>query len=56
MPSGMMARKTIVTPCMVNIWLYASGASSVLFGTASWRRIRNASTDAAARNRKLVTM
>ena len=32
-----MTRKIIVVPCMVRTWLYFSGVSSVLSGTAELR-------------------
>ena len=31
--SGMIARKIIVVPCIVNSWLYASADNTWLFGT-----------------------
>ena len=38
--SGMIARKIMVVPCMVNSWLYVSGRRNVLFGDPSWIRSR----------------
>jgi len=42
-PIGMTTRKIIVVPCIVNISLYCADVRNVLFGTASWMRIRSAS-------------
>ena len=39
----MMTANTIVRPCMVNNWLYASADTNVPFAVASWVRISNAS-------------
>ena len=41
--SGMIARKIMVVPCIVNSWLYVSGARKVLFGDPSWIRSSRAS-------------
>src|ERR671922_2024326 len=39
----MTTRKIIVTPCIVNTWLYVSASRKVPFGWASWTRSRSAS-------------
>jgi hypothetical protein len=41
--SGMMARKIIVVPCIVNSWLYRSGDRNVFSGVPSWMRSSSAS-------------
>ena len=49
-----MTRKIIVVPCIVRIWLYFSGVSSVLSGIASCVRISSASTPPSAK--KTITV
>src|SRR3954468_425574 len=49
-----MTRKIIVVPCMVRIWLYFSGVSSVLLGTASWVRMSSASMPPSTKNTRTV--
>ena len=44
----------MVVPCMVRIWLYRSGVSSVLSGTASCVRISSASTPPSTKNTRTV--
>ena len=41
--SGMIARKIMVVPCMVNSSLYVSGDRKVLSGDPSWMRNSSAS-------------
>ena len=43
---GMPTRNTIVVPCIVNRRLKTCGDNTVLFGTASWSRISDASKPA----------
>ena len=43
LPSGMTTRKIIVVACIVNISLYCAEVRTVLFGTASCRRMKRAS-------------
>jgi hypothetical protein len=40
---GITKRNTMVVACIVNIWLYCSGDSTLPLGAASCRRIRPAS-------------
>ena len=54
-PRGMIARKIIVSACIVKSWLYSSASITLPFGTASWVRISSASTPPSSRNRKAVT-
>src|SRR5919199_3304382 len=51
----MITRKIMVVPCMVNTALYAPGCRKVLRGTASWMRIRSASSPPSSMKPKLVT-
>ena len=47
---GMITRKTIVVPCIVKIWLYASADNTWPFGCASCSRISNASMPPIKKN------
>ena len=49
-PRGITARKIIVTPCMVNTWLYRSADSSFCSGAASCARIARASMPPITKN------
>ena len=52
--SGMIARKIMVVPCMVNSWLYVSGRRNVLFGDPSWIRSSMASMPPIRKKMKAV--
>ena len=52
--SGMMARKIIVVPCIVNSWLYVSGDRKVFSGVPSWIRSSNASIPPIRKKKKAV--
>ena len=52
--SGMIARKIMVVPCIVNSWLYVSGDRNVLFGDPSWMRSRSASMPPIRKKRNAV--
>ena len=52
--SGMIARKIMVVPCIVNSWLYVSGARNVLFGEPSCMRMMSASTPPIRKKMKAV--
>ena len=41
---GMIAKKIIVVPCIVNIVLYCCAVSTVPLGYINWRRMSSAST------------
>jgi hypothetical protein len=51
---GITNRKTIVTPCIVKIWLYWSAFSNVPSGPASWARISSASIPPIRKNTRAV--
>ena len=53
--TGSAYRKIIVTPCIVNSWLYCSGVSSVWFGRGQLRSHHRASRPPISRNRNAVT-
>ena len=40
----------MVVPCIVKIWSYCVGESTVLFGTASWARMSMANATAIRKN------
>jgi hypothetical protein len=52
--SGMIARKIMLVPCMVNSWLYVSGLRKVLSGLASWIRISSASRPPTRKKKNAV--
>ena len=52
--SGMIARKIMVVPCIVNSWLYVSGLRNVLSGFASWIRISSASSPPSRKKKNAV--
>ena len=52
--SGMIARKIMVVPCIVNSWLYVSGERNVLLGDPSWSRISSASMPPSRKKMKAV--
>ena len=52
--SGMIARKIMVVPCIVNSWLYVSGDRNVLFGVPSWIRSSSASMPPIRKKTKAV--
>jgi hypothetical protein len=49
-----MTRKIMVVPCIVRIWLYRSGVSSVLSGIASCARMSIASTPPSTKKTSTV--
>ena len=51
----MIARNTMVVPCMVNSALNVSALTTVLFGRASCSRMINASIPPTAKNVSAVT-
>jgi len=53
--SGMIARKTMVVPCIVNSWLNVSALTSVLSGRANWSRMNSASRPPIRKNTKAET-
>ena len=48
---GITTRKIIVVPCIVNISLYCADVMKLLFGTASWTRMRSASIPPTTRKK-----
>ena len=52
--SGMIARKIMVVPCMVNSWLYLSGDRKVFSGVPSWIRSSSASIPPRRKKKKAV--
>ncbi len=52
---GITNRKTIVSPCIVKIWLYWSAFKTVPFGCASCARIRSASRPPTMKKANAVT-
>ena len=54
-PSGMMARKIMVVPCIVKSWLKISGETRSCPGRASWARITSASRPPDMNRMKAVT-
>ncbi len=53
-PSGITAKKIIVRPCIVKIWLYWSAVRNVCSGRASWMRMRSASAPPTRKKKKAV--
>ena len=53
--TGEAYQKIMVTPCMVNSWLYCSGVSRRSLLWASWSRMTAASSPPSTRNTKAVT-
>ena len=54
-PRGMIARKIIVSACIVNSWLNCCASTTVPFGTASCARMANASTPPIMKKSMAVT-
>ena len=52
--SGMIARKIIVVPCIVNSWLYVSGDRKVFSAVPSWMRSSSASTPPIRKKKNAV--
>ena len=52
--SGMIARKIMVVPCIVNSSLYRSGDRKVFSGLPSWIRISSASMPPIRKKMKAV--
>ena len=53
--NGIITRKIMVVPCMVNIWLKVSALTKVLSGTESCNRMIPASIPPNSRKMKAVT-
>ena len=51
----MMARKIIVSACIVNSWLNTLALMSVEFGEANWIRMRPASRPPTRKKKQAVT-
>jgi len=52
--SGMIARKIMVVPCIVNIWLYISAVRILPFGYISCQRMSPASTPPTMKKKSAV--
>jgi hypothetical protein len=52
--SGMIARKIMLVPCIVNSWLYVSGSRKLLSARASWTRMSSASSPPSRKKKNAV--
>ena len=54
--TGIANRNIITEPCIVKAWLYISAERKSLLGTASWMRIKSASTPPKRKKKKVIAV